>query len=198
MSSKRVLIVDGAPRSRGNTKWITDFVVGSLKKRKIEPTIISTTFLKSRNNGCIGCQGCQKSREYLCVFKDDVHPVLASMPSYQYIIFTSPVYFFSPTAQLKLVLDRMYSLFKLDKDGKYIHPFEKNTKFALIATAGGKEGEGCDLLVEIFKRTADILGFPLEVLTLCETPMSPEEFSENECEQWESKAQEFCLRLLGS
>lgn len=195
MSSVRAMIVSGSPRRQGNTVWLSQLVADTLHKRDVRVSIEPVTKMKSLNNGCIGCQGCQKSKEYLCVFKDDVQPLVAAFPSYQYVIFASPVYFYGPSAQLKLVIDRMYSLIKIGKeDGKYRHPFPKNMKFGLLGTAGGDANDGADLMIDVFKRIADSFERPLETLVIPEAPYLPDEIENPGL--WETQATEFCDRLL--
>lgn len=195
MSRQNALIVNGSPRRRKNTAWLCSLVDAVLQKKEIRTKVVSAVSLKSVNNGCIGCEGCQRSKEFLCVFKDEVQPLVAEMPSYQYVIFATPVYFFNSSAQLKLVVDRMYSLLKTDKEGNYQHPFSKETKFGLIVTAGGNENEGCDLTVATFQRIADILERPLETFVMPSAPFSPEEIENPE--EYEKQAEDFCRRLLG-
>lgn len=194
MSKKRVLIVNGSPRPRKNTAWLSSIAIEWMQKNGIETKAVLAGPLKSVNNGCTGCEGCQRSKDFLCVFKDDIQSLVASMPSYDYIVFATPVYFFSPTAQIKLILDRMFSLIKSNDKGEYRHPFSPKTKFGLIVTAGGNEQEGIDLVVEMFKRTAEIMERPLETLLMPNAPMSPEELSD--ADLWQKKAEEFCQRLI--
>ena len=197
MSVPKALIVNGSPRKNGNTSWVSTRVYETLMQKGIETTNISAAFLKSLNNGCIGCKGCQKSKEFLCVFKDDIQPLVASMPNYQYVIFATPVFFFGPSAQIKLVLDRMYSLMKIGENGTILHPF-KGTKMGLIVTAGGPEEDGCDLTVKMFQRTADFFGRDFATLIATECFYAPEEYGEEEVNRLQAKATEFCDKLLGS
>lgn len=196
MSTQRALIINGSPRKHGNTAWVSDRVFEMFQNKGIETTMVSAAQLKSLNNGCIGCKGCQASKEYLCVFKDDVQPVVASMPQYQYVIFATPIYFFGPTAQTKLVLDRMYSLMKANEDGSFRHPF-KGTKFGLVLTSGGPEDHGCDLTAEMFRRTAGYFGDAFEKLVVTECFYVPEEYDEKEEKRIRDKATEFFTALIG-
>lgn len=195
MSQQNALIVNGSPRRHKNTAWLCSLVDAYLQKKDVRTKVVPAVSLKSVNNGCIGCEGCQRSKEFQCVFKDEVQPLVAEMPSYQYVIFATPVYFFGPSAQLKLVVDRMFSLLKSDDKGNYRHPFSKETKFGLIVTAGGEENEGCDLTVATFQRIAEILERPLETFVMPLAPLSPEEIEDPA--QYEEQAEDFCRRLLG-
>lgn len=196
MSAPKALVINGSPRKQGNTAWMSTRVFEMLEEKGIEANFVSAAMLKSLNNGCIGCKGCQNSDQFLCVFKDDVQPVVASMPEYHYVIFATPIYFFAPTAQMKLVLDRMYSLMKVGEDGRIFHPF-KGTKFGLILTSGGPENDGCDLAVEMFRRTTEFFGSDFETLVVAECFYVPEEYGAEEEKRLMDKANEFFAKLVG-
>jgi multimeric flavodoxin WrbA len=195
-STKRVLIINGSPRPQGNTSWLSSLLDGILQNKGIETKIVAAKSLKSVNHGCVGCEGCKKTAEFLCVFKDEVQLLVASMASYDAVIFATPVYFFSPTVQIKFVLDRMYSLLKYGNNGEYIHPFRADTKFGLIVTAGGDKHEGCDLVIETFKRTVSLLGRKLEILSMPSAPHSPNEFDSITVDAWKRKTEKFGDNLL--
>ena len=194
MPSSQVLIVNGSPRRHGNTSWLINRVVDSFHQKGVGSKIVSAVALRSLNNGCTGCHGCQKSHDFLCVFKDDVQPLVASMPEYRCIIFATPVYFFGPTAQLKLVIDRMFSLIK-SKNDKYVHPFSPTTKIGVIMATGGDENDGCDLVIDMFQRIGGILGIVPETLVMPLAPLTPEAIDDPD--DWRRQAAAFCDKLLG-
>lgn len=193
-SQKKAMIVNGSPRLRGNTNWLCTIIARHLQKQNIVVNTYNAVGLKCLNNGCIGCYACQRSKDFLCVFKDDVQAVVGAMPSYDIILFATPVYFFAPSAQTKLVMDRMFSLLKTDKDGNYLHPFTGKTKFGLIVTAGGEEKDGADLALEAFRRTAETLGQSHETLVMPLTPMGPEEL--DDADRWIAEAEQFAARFF--
>jgi multimeric flavodoxin WrbA len=67
---------------------------------------------------CDGCSGCVETGE--CVIHDDVQGIFEKMLSADGIIWATPVYFWSMTAQTKLLMDRTYALLfpKLQLAGK--------------------------------------------------------------------------------
>ena len=74
------------------------------------------------------------------------------------IIFGTPIYWFGPTAQTKLMIDRFRPYFV----NKKLH----GKRAALILPAGSGEGD-CDITIEQFKRVFKALGVVLiDVLTL--------------------------------
>ncbi len=69
------------------------------------------------------------------------------------IIFACPIFCWSYPAQMKPFLDRTYCLDKFASDGTYVSLVE-GKKCGLLATAGGDEFDGADLVVEAHQRLA--------------------------------------------
>lgn len=191
--SKKTLLITASPHKNGNTRWLARQVAESLKCAGSEVELVDAVPLRSVNRGCIGCLGCQSSKDFLCVFKDEIQPLIASMPNYDCVLFATPVYFYESPAQLKLVIDRMLSLTKRRGD-TYISPFRKSTKFGLIATCGDEEDKGAGALKEVFRRIAGFFALDLETLVMPLAPMTPEEI--DDADHWIAKADEFAKALV--
>ncbi len=151
--AKKILVVSGSPVRNGNTallvKW---FCEGArLKGAKVE--VVEAAFLKYKVNGCISCRKCQQIAEYECVINDDAKPVLARMAKVDVIVMATPLYFYSASAQLKLVMDRMFSLYKWDNKADTMTSPLKGKTFVLLASAF--EDIGLDTLEKSFAITAD-------------------------------------------
>ena len=99
----------------------------------------------------MACFACQKSPEFKCAFDDEIAAVLRRLPKADVAVFATPTYFFGPTAQLKLLLDRMYCLFKFDEHGMK-SAIPATSAIGLISTAGGDAQSG------IQARRADVQG----------------------------------------
>ena len=101
-----ILVLNGSPRKNGNTEIMADaFIEGARKKghmgekmnlgnRKIAP--------------CLACEFCF-THNGVCVQKDDMAEILDKVDSADMIVFASPVYWFSISAQLKAAIDRLYA-----------------------------------------------------------------------------------------
>jgi len=160
--AKKIMVLSGSPRKNGNTNTVTGWFTEGARAAGAEVDFVDITKLKSTHHGCIGCLGCQKSDKYECVVKDEVQPVLARIPSADVVVFATPTYFFGPSAQLKSMLDRMYSLLKFKSDG-YEHNLG-HIKFAVIATGGGGIEPGLKLIDETFGVMAGFSGAEYEAL----------------------------------
>jgi multimeric flavodoxin WrbA len=155
--SKKILIVNGSPRKTGNTATLVGWVAEGAESAGATVTIVDATHLRYKIAGCCSCYGCQVSEQYRCVIPDELTDVVASFPEYDLVVFASPVYFFGLTAQIKMVIDRMFSLFKF-KDGKTTHNLQ-NVEFALIADCGDDlRDSGIDLLDGTIKKIAHFIG----------------------------------------
>lgn len=123
---KKVLAIVSSPRRGGNSETLADqFISGAreaghmaekvcLRDKKISP--------------CIACEACLKNGG-TCVQKDDMEEILQKIIEADVIALSTPVYYYSVSAQLKMMIDRT-----LAGGGKM-----KNKEFYFIATAADGE-----------------------------------------------------------
>ncbi len=178
--AKKILILCGSPRVKGNTNTVVEWVAESATAAGAAVKTVNVAPLKFAANGCICCMGCQKSDRYECVIKDAAQPILASMPDFNAVVFATPIYFFGPSAQLKLVLDRMYSLYKF-KDGEESFGCAiRNVTLGLIATAAdGPEG-GLAATEDMFRAIASFNGGGFTSLLVPHAPRDPKQLVDNQ------------------
>jgi multimeric flavodoxin WrbA len=95
------------------------------------------------------------------------------MPEFDAIVLATPIFWFGPSAQLKLILDRTFALAKFDpKTGEPMpNPASKTKMMALIATAGGGLDGGLQLLDDSLRTAAEFTHVHYESLLV---PMAPE------------------------
>lgn len=173
--AKKIMVLIGSPRKNGNTSTVAKWFAEGAKAGGAEVETINITQLKSKFGGCIACMGCQKSDKYECQVKDDVQPVLARMPKADAVVFATPTYFFGPSAQTKSVLDRMFSLIKLNPaTGGYDQSISR-VKLGVIATAGGDVQPGLKLIDDTFRVIAGFSGVPCDSLLVPFSPRDPGE-----------------------
>lgn len=147
--SKRIMILNGSPREKGYTMTLVGWVANAAREAGAEVEIVDAARLKCEVPGCIACMGCRTSDEFRCVVDDEASDVIARIPSQDVVVLATPVYFMGFSAQIKRVIDRMFSLFKYDDEkGRSYAPGLRETTFALIATAGGGESDGLDLVMK--------------------------------------------------
>lgn len=100
-----IAAIYGSPRKDGNTDILMDaFLQPVSKNYEIKRFYLRDLILKP----CIACDGCFKSG--VCVFKDDIGNMYMALESAKAVVFSSPIYFASVTAQLKTFIDRGQAL----------------------------------------------------------------------------------------
>jgi multimeric flavodoxin WrbA len=160
--TKKILILNGSPKKNGNTAMLVKWFVEGARTKGAQVEIVHTAFLKYKTTGCLSCRRCQTNKKYECVIDDEAKPVLARMAEVDLIVMATPLYFFSASAQLKLIFDRMFSLYKWDnKVDTFTSPLKDKT---LVLLASAYENVGLEALEKPFKLTADYTGMKFKSL----------------------------------
>ncbi|MDD5069602.1 MAG: flavodoxin family protein [Candidatus Omnitrophica bacterium] len=150
---KKVIIISGSPKRDGNTGLLINWFLEGLSVKECEFEVIAAGSLSLKSFGCCACRICQEREAYGCVLDDDASLVLKRMIDSDLIVMATPLYFFSASAQIKAVFDRMFSLYKWDnRNNTFITPLSGKT-FVLIASA--YEDVGLGVLESPFKLTAE-------------------------------------------
>ncbi|MCX5657632.1 MAG: flavodoxin family protein [Candidatus Omnitrophica bacterium] len=150
---KQILILNGSPKKNGNTAKLSGWFAEGARSKGSKVEIIPIAFLKYKSSGCMSCRSCQKIDKYECVIKDDVRDVLKKMAKVDTIVFATPLYFYGPSAQLKMIVDRMFSLYKWDnKTDTFKSPLTGKTMVLLL---NAYEDIGLEVVEKSFKLIAD-------------------------------------------
>jgi len=177
--AKSIMILCGSPRAKGNTNTIVGWVADAAKAAGADVEVVDAANLDYKANGCTACMGCQKSETFECVIEDEASDVLRRLARADVVVFATPVYFFGPTAQLKLLLDRMFCLVKINPADGSVRHARDDQACALIATAGGGMDDGLALVVKTFETVAAFTGVELAKLLLPNAPMDPADTAVN-------------------
>ena len=105
--TKNIVILSGSPRKGGNTEQLVNAFKAGAEAANKTVTVFTVAHLKI--GGCIGCEYCLNNPGK-CTLKDDMADILAALRQADVVVWASPVYYFSVTAQLKAVIDRTYPL----------------------------------------------------------------------------------------
>lgn len=144
-----VTVLFGSPRRKGNTKKLLDYLLEGLKKKGHDVKVIYLNDLNIRP--CQGCLGCLK--DGVCKIKDDMKDVKKYILESDLIVFATPVYWFSVSSQLKLVIDRMISFMDTNYNSRI-----KGKKAITLMTSGADEEDVMDAPLIMFKKTFELLG----------------------------------------
>ncbi|MCI9577991.1 MAG: flavodoxin family protein [Oscillibacter sp.] len=122
----KVLMINGSPRSNGNTAVALREMETIFKAEGIETEIIQVGDKAIR--GCIACGKCaEKGR---CVFDDAVNEVAPKFEACDGLVIGSPVYYASANATLMAFLTRLF----------FSTPFDKTMKVGAAVVAARRGG----------------------------------------------------------
>lgn len=101
----KALLLNGSPR-QGNTYTALEALkkgfanIEGLEVGEIEATNVDVS-------PCVACDTCGETGK--CVFDDDTNEVVEAVLEADMVVFATPVYWWGITAQLKLIIDKLYS-----------------------------------------------------------------------------------------
>ncbi len=142
----KVLALIGSPRKKGNTDLLVEQILeGSRAKGHTTEKLYLYDYTISL---CVDCRNCKKG-DYVCCINDEMQQIYPQIEGADLIIFGTPVYWYGPTAKMKLLLDRM-------------RPFVANGKLkgkkAVVVAPSAEGAKACDPLLEMFRRMFEYLG----------------------------------------
>ena len=104
--SKKVVVVTSSPRKNGNSFAMTDAFIQAAQAKGHTVTRFDAAMMKI--GGCRACETCYKTGK-ACSFDDDFNTIAPAILEADAVVFTMPVYWYSIPAQIKGVIDRMFS-----------------------------------------------------------------------------------------
>jgi multimeric flavodoxin WrbA len=110
---RKVLILKGSPRERGNSAVLADRVGAGATEAGMQVESVSLQSMDIR--ACDGCELCKETGVF-CVIEDDMQNLYPKLIEADVLVLASPIYWFTYSAQLKLCIDRWYGLWNARKD----------------------------------------------------------------------------------
>ncbi len=155
----KVIAFNGSPRRGGNTEILLAEAVRGVQEHGSEATVYHLDAMNLR--ACLGCGKCDAAG--LCVVKDDMEKIRSEIRAADRIIVASPIFFFSVSAQTKMMIDRCQAFWA----EKYVHkkpvqPGPFGRKGLLLLVGGMKQNEknvgfSCaEATVRAFFRTVNV------------------------------------------
>ena len=103
----KVLLVNGSPRTDGNTFCCLKEIEAQLLKHGIESEIVQIGRKPVRM--CINCGGCRQNNGAGCVFDDDMYAVITQkMADADALIVGTPVYYGQPNGGILSLMQRLF------------------------------------------------------------------------------------------
>ena len=113
-SAKKVLVLLGSPRRKGNSAILADQIAQGAKAVGAR---VETLFIHGMKiSPCKSCYACQKPNSKGCSIKDDMQEVYKKLREADAWVIASPVYWFTVSAQTKLWMDRCFALLPYAKE----------------------------------------------------------------------------------
>lgn len=111
--SKKVVVITGSPRKNGNSFAMTESFIKAAQEKGHSVTRFDAAMMQI--GGCHACETCFSTGK-ACTFDDDFNKIAPAILEADALVFTMPVYWYSIPAQIKGVIDRIYSLVVGGKD----------------------------------------------------------------------------------
>ena len=111
--SKKIVVITGSPRKNGNSFAMTEAFIKAAEEKGHTVTRFDAAMKKV--GGCHACETCYSTGK-ACTFDDDFNTIAPAILEADAIVFTMPVYWYSIPAQIKGVIDRIFSLVVGGKD----------------------------------------------------------------------------------
>jgi multimeric flavodoxin WrbA len=143
----KILTILGSPKKKGNTGTVLSLFEKEVEAKHDVEKIHITQY---KIGGCLGCYKCQEKKdEPGCVQKDDAHLIFDKMMNADAIVYASPLYCWSFTAQMKPLIDRHFCLVS-DFDTLDHSSLIEGKAAALLVTCAGPIEGNCDAIRSIF------------------------------------------------
>ncbi len=138
MEPRKIVIIKSSPRIQGNSNVLADRVEAGAREAG---AFVTTLSLHGMNlHPCNACDACLTYDEVHCDTEDDMQQIYPALLKADAIVLASPIYCFTLSAQLKLMIDRLYAF-----EGQKPHPL-KGKQIALLFTYGDEDPESSGVL----------------------------------------------------
>jgi multimeric flavodoxin WrbA len=135
-----ILTLTGSPIKNGST----DILLGKIAEgiRESFPDEVKNEFVRLNDYQYLACQSCGKNPEPdFCFFHDEIYPIYSLLMDCDIVLFGSPVYYDTVSAQAKLFIDRCNCFRPVDfknPKGPVFRKILTDEKLGAIALVGGE------------------------------------------------------------
>ena len=109
----KIVVITGSPRKDGNSFAMTKAFIEAAQAKG--HTVVRFDAAFKNVGGCHACETCYKSGK-ACSFDDDFNTLAPDILEADAVVFTMPIYWYSIPAQIKGVIDKLFSLVVGGKD----------------------------------------------------------------------------------
>ena len=158
---KKIIAFYGSNRKNGNTTTLVNEIIRGFDKSNVE--VITYNITDMLINPCKGCFACRKTKN--CIIDDDMKDILSKIKDCDGIIFSSPIYMFQISGQMKQLMDRLYPLL-CGEPGKYTLDFGIK-KTVAIYTQGSPKLDSYKEYISHTNKSLNLLGFNVIETLIC-------------------------------
>jgi multimeric flavodoxin WrbA len=136
----QIIAINGSPRKEGNTSTIIKTILEGAQAGGAETVEVRLHDIHLK--GCMGCLRCRKNPGR-CSQEDELSPFLSALKTCQAYIIGSPIYMYHVTGQMKIFVDRVYSLYisRENEPGLYDPALPPGKSYALVTSQGHPDPE---------------------------------------------------------
>lgn len=135
--SKKIIVLNGSPRAKGNTSALIDaFVKGA---RESGNSVTAFSLDRMNIHGCKGCFCGGKNPDSPCVQKDDMDKIYPVYKEADIVVLATPLYYWTISGQLKTAFDRLFAVAECDPD--YRNPKKESVLIMAAEGHGFEESE---------------------------------------------------------
>lgn len=141
------VILFGSPRKEGNTIQLVNAFSRTLKEKGVNVRMLYLNDMNIRP--CQGCGVCLPNG--VCKINDDMKDIRKYISESDLIVYATPVYWFSISSQLKLVIDRTFAFMDENYNSRIA-----GKKAITIMTCGTENVGECEHIITMFKMIFDL------------------------------------------
>lgn len=145
----KTVVLFGSPRKDGNTRQLVNAFTDVIRARQQEVRVLYLNDMNIRP--CQGCLSCSESG--ICRINDDMRDIVKYLMESDLIVYATPVYWFGPSAQLKLAMDRCIAFFDKEYRSRV-----KGKKAVTLMCCADENLETCRPSLDMFAKTFEGLG----------------------------------------
>ena len=105
----KIAVLNGSPRKGTTTAMVQAFREGAEAAGHV---VEEYQVGKMKIAGCLACEYCHTKGEGACIQKDDLEKILPAYKEADMIVFASPIYYFTMSAQIEAAIQRVYCIGK--------------------------------------------------------------------------------------
>ena len=102
----KIVVLTGSPRKNGNSAYLAEQFIKGAEEKGHEVFRFDCAF--KQVEPCRACNRC--GMDGPCIFNDDFQELRPHLIEADMVVFATPMYYFSISAQMKRVIDRFYAI----------------------------------------------------------------------------------------